>query len=99
MGTVASHLGITNQTQKPITEQALKKFEGDRTEYYVLEEVFKNELCQGHDWKRATRILVEKGYLKPSTNRKSTRTESLPGIGSVRCYRSQKIPFGKEESL
>ncbi len=81
---------------KTYNRAGFKKTEGDRTEYYVLEEVFKNELCQGHDWKRAAKILVEKGYLKPSTDHKSTRTESLPSIGPVRCYRFQKIPGGKE---
>jgi uncharacterized protein (DUF927 family) len=82
---------------KTYNRAGFKKTEGDKTEYYVLEEVFKNELCQGHDWKRAAKILVKKGYLKPSTDGKSTRTESLPGIGSVRCYRFQKVPVGKEE--
>jgi putative DNA primase/helicase len=81
---------------KTYNRAGFKKSEGDKTEYYVLEEVFKNEICQGSDWKRAAKLLVEKKYLKPSTDGKSTRTESLPGIGRVRCYRFEKIPAGKE---
>lgn len=82
---------------KTYNRAGFKKTEGDRSEYYVLEEVFKNEICQGSDWKKAAKLLIKKGYLKPSTDGKSTRTESLPGIGPVRCYRFQKIPSGKEE--
>lgn len=82
---------------KTYNRAGFKKAEGDRVEYYVLEEVFKNEICQGYDWKLAAKILVEKKYLKPSSDGKSTRTESLPGIGRVRCYRFERIPIGKEE--
>lgn len=84
---------------KTYNRAGFKKTEGDRTEYYVLEEVFKNEICQGYDWKRAAKLLVEKGYLKPSSDKKSTRTENLPGLGRVRCYRFERIPVGKEELL
>ncbi len=82
---------------KTYNRAGFKKTEDDRSEYYVLEEVFKNEICQGSDWKKAAKLLIKKGYLKSSTDGKSTRTESLPGIGPVRCYRFQKIPSGKEE--
>lgn len=82
---------------KTYNRAGFKKAEGDRMEYYVLEEVFKNEICQGYDWRRAAKLLVEKGYLMPSSDKKSTRTEVLPGIGRVRCYRFERVPAGKEE--
>ncbi|MBM3196269.1 MAG: DUF927 domain-containing protein [Chlamydiae bacterium] len=83
---------------KTYNRAGFRKNEGDRTEYYVFEEVFKNELCQGTDWRQASKLLIKKGYLKPSSDRRSTRTESLPGMGSVRCYRFEQVPVGKEET-
>lgn len=82
---------------KTYNRAGFKKIEGDRTEYYVLEEVFKNEVCHGSDWRQAAKLLIKKGYLKPSSDGKSTRAESLPRMGKVRCYRFEKIPVGKEE--
>jgi putative DNA primase/helicase len=84
---------------KTYNRAGFKKTEGDRTEYYVLEEVFKNEICQGSDWKQASKFLIKKGYLKSSSDGKSTRTESLPSLGKVRCYRFEKIPCGKEDQI
>lgn len=74
-----------------------KKRESGNTEYYVLEEVFKNEICLGIDWKKAAKLLVVRGFLLSSTDHKSTRTENLPGLGRVRCYRFIKIPMAKAD--
>jgi putative DNA primase/helicase len=56
-------------------------------EYYVLPEVFRNEICKGFDPKLAARLLVEKGFLMPESRTTPTRKERLPGLGPVRCYR------------
>ncbi|WP_042282526.1 hypothetical protein [Candidatus Protochlamydia sp. R18] len=65
---------------KTYNRAGFKKTEDDRIKYYVLEEVFKNETCQRADWKQAAKELVKKVYLKPSTDAKSTRTESLVAL-------------------
>lgn len=77
---------------KTYNRAGFKKLEGDAVEFYVLEEVFKNDICQGLDWKKAARLLVAEGFLFPSADGKSTRTENLPGLGRLRCYRFKKIP-------
>lgn len=82
---------------KTYNRAGFKKTDEEGVEYYVLEEVFKNEICQGSDWKYAAKLFVKKGYLMPSTDGKSTRSENLPGMGKLRCYRFQKIPVGKDE--
>jgi uncharacterized protein (DUF927 family) len=56
-----------------------------------------NEMCEGMDWKRAGKIGVDLGFIMPSTDNKSTRTEILPGFGRMRCYRFVRIPVVKEE--
>ncbi len=83
---------------KTYNRAGFKKNEGNKTEYFVLEEVFKNEISQGYDWRQAAKILVKKGYIKASSDGKSTRSENLPGLGKVRCYRFENIPIKKEDA-
>lgn len=59
-------------------------------EYFVLPEVFRNEICKGFNHKTVAQLLVSKGLLmSEGTGDKasSTRSERLPGMGKVRCYR------------
>jgi putative DNA primase/helicase len=58
-----------------------------------LEEVFKSEICKGFDWKKAAKLLIAGGFLLASSDGKSTRTENLPGLGKMRCYRFIKVPM------
>lgn len=57
-------------------------------EYYVLPESFKTEVLAGINFKRAIRILTDKGWLirESGTGRDATVKKSLPGMGRVRCY-------------
>ncbi len=82
---------------KTYNRAGFKKYEGSQMHYYVLPEVFRNEICEGLDWKRAGKIGVDFGFIMPSTDGKSTRTEMLPGFGRMRCYRFVRIPFVKED--
>lgn len=62
---------------------------GDRlqeTEYYVLPEVFKTEICKGFDHKVISKLLADSGFLLMD-GRQYTRKERLPGQGNMRCYR------------
>lgn len=60
---------------------------GNKLEFFVLPETFKNEVCKGLDARGVARLLVEKGWLVPGSDGKSTRVERLPGVGRLRCYR------------
>lgn len=61
--------------------------EQGETEFYVLPEVFKREICAGCNWRQVARALVERDVLIAGENRRSMRKERLPGLGTVRCYR------------
>jgi putative DNA primase/helicase len=78
---------------RTLNRAGFKRIEGDKIEYFVLEEVFKNEICKGFDRKKVAKLLISKGFLLPSSDGKSTRTENLPGLGKMRCYRFIKIPM------
>lgn len=56
------------------------------TEYMVLPEAFKRELCAGHDARQATRELIAAGWLKPGTDGKAAQVVRIPGLGSMRLY-------------
>lgn len=61
--------------------------ESSEYEYFVLPEVFRNEICKGFDPKMAAKLLIERGHLIPEGPSTPTRKERLPGIGLARCYR------------
>lgn len=58
------------------------------TEFYILPESFKAEVCKGCSHKRAAAVLLDKGLLLPGDSRSYTRKPSfdLPGFGRKRCY-------------
>jgi putative DNA primase/helicase len=55
-------------------------------EYYVLPEVYRNEICKGFDHKTVSKLLIKHGMLEPG-KKSATRSERLPGIGNISCYR------------
>ena len=59
------------------------------TEYYVLPEVWKSEVCAGFDAGMVARTLAERGLLIPDgTDHKPQSRHRLPGYNNpVRCYR------------
>lgn len=57
------------------------------TEYLVLSEAYKNDLCEGFDYRLVTRVLNEHGFLQRGGDGKSTLVKRLPGVsGAVRVY-------------
>ncbi|MDP2408078.1 MAG: DUF927 domain-containing protein [Hydrogenophaga sp.] len=61
--------------------------EGVSTEYFVLSETFKTEVCQGFDPQVVARVLHEHGCLKTQETGRFSVSERLPGLGQARCYR------------
>jgi putative DNA primase/helicase len=61
--------------------------EDSRQEYFVLSEVFRDEICKGFNPKTVTRLLIERGLLMTDSDGGATRRERLPGMGAARVYR------------
>ena len=60
---------------------------GTRTEYYVLPETFKQEVCAGFDYRVVCKLLVRLGCLM-TEGKGFTRNEHLPGgEGNPRVFR------------
>ncbi len=57
------------------------------TEYYVMPETFKQEVCAGFDYRVVCKLLVRHGCLLPG-DKGYTRNERLPGgEGKAHCFR------------
>ncbi|MBF0628909.1 MAG: DUF927 domain-containing protein [Magnetococcales bacterium] len=56
------------------------------TEYWVLPEVFKTEICKDLDGRFVTRLLIERGWIRPESDKVATVKPRLPGLGPTRCY-------------
>lgn len=56
------------------------------TEYLVLPEAFRRELCVGYDARNAARELITAGWIKPGADGKPSQVVRIPGLGAVRLY-------------
>jgi putative DNA primase/helicase len=65
-------------------------------EYFVLSEVFRDEICKGFNPKTVTRLLIERGLLMTDSDGGATRRERLPGMGAARVYRFKPEIAGVE---
>jgi putative DNA primase/helicase len=66
--------------------------EQGETEYFMLPEVFRREMCKGLDPRFVANLLLEQGLLIPEADSRPTRVERLPGMGKARCYRFRPRP-------
>jgi putative DNA primase/helicase len=57
------------------------------SEFFVLAEVFRAEVCQGFDYQAVCRVLLEHGCLLPDKGRTFDCKPRLPGLGPTTCYR------------
>ncbi|WP_249274861.1 hypothetical protein [Candidatus Protochlamydia amoebophila] len=64
-----------------------------------MEAVFKNEICQGVDWKQAAKDLAKKFYLKSSTDAKSTRTKSLVALRKEQDHTQKRVSQMYDDKL
>jgi putative DNA primase/helicase len=61
--------------------------EAGETEFYVLPEAFKSDLCAGLDPSFVAKLLIKRGLLIPDQkDGKSASRHRLPGMGVKRCY-------------
>ncbi len=59
--------------------------EDGKTDFFVMPEAFKSEVCRGLDWRFAVDVLSKRGYLRGESNRHTTR-RSFEGVSRGRFY-------------
>lgn len=57
-----------------------------QTEYLILREAFRREVCQGFDAMMVAKTLAEHGYLRAADGKNLARHETLPEFGRTRVY-------------
>ena len=67
------------------------------TEFFVQKEVFRQVIARGLDVQQLCDLLTERKYLRPGTDGKSTRTESLPGHPRTEVYRITAALLGAQQ--
>ncbi|MFM0136837.1 DUF927 domain-containing protein [Caballeronia grimmiae] len=78
---------LSDASDRPTINRAGFRRSGENgTEYLVLPEVFKREVCSGFEPKAAGRMLVDAGWVRPAPDGKFQRSERIPGKGTVRVY-------------
>lgn len=76
-----------NVGQRTINRAGFRKVQGDgSTEYWILPEMFKAEVCEGFDPKLVIRVLKDHGYLELDSAGKSSVSKLVPGMGRMRVY-------------
>ncbi len=63
-----------------------RKGEGGCTEFIILPESFRVEVCKGFSERRAARVLADAGWLKLSQVGRLKSERRLPDLGKVRTY-------------
>jgi putative DNA primase/helicase len=59
----------------------------DQREFYVFPEVFVKEMAKSYDPEWLAKLLVERGWVRPDSQGKTTQVTRLPTIGNKRVYR------------
>ncbi len=80
-------IGVKTLDGKQIDEPLGRVFdEGGTTTYYVLPDVFTQEVCKGVDPKAVCALLVQHGCLQVKEQGRYNVKTKLPGIGDTRAY-------------
>lgn len=75
-------------TTKTINRAGFRKLEpfDDAYTYYILPNVWREEVCKGFNQKVMAEHLLASGVLVPGANNKPYSTVRLPSMGSAKCY-------------
>jgi putative DNA primase/helicase len=68
--------------------------------YYVLPEMWRQEVCKGIDPNRAARVLAERGFLERGEGKNLAKKTRIPEHGTLRVYvMSGRIMAGEDSAL
>lgn len=88
----------SDATSRTINRAGFRKVtDDDRTEYFVLPEAYRTEVCAGLNPTQVTAALRDRGLLVLSNDGKSLRQERPPGLGSMKVYRIKADILGDSE--
>ncbi|RQS00230.1 DUF927 domain-containing protein [Burkholderia sp. Bp8991] len=78
---------LSDTSDRPTINRAGFRRAGEHgTEYLVLPEVFKREICAGYEPKSVAKALADAEWIRPGANGRTQRAERLPGKGPTKVY-------------
>lgn len=76
-----------------------RKDEQDNTEYLILPEAFRKEVCAGYDYRAVARALIEQGYLTTGKGNRLMIQRRFPELGQTYVYAiKSKIVLGSDDT-
>jgi putative DNA primase/helicase len=103
---VIRHPSRAGSSDNPDEEQVVRDRAGFRrrspedneTEYLILQEVFKSEVCAGHDYRQVRRALEERNYLVRESPHWTVKPRNLPEMPkNTRVYCVGAAILGERE--
>ena len=87
-----------NSISRTINRAGFRRVTNDgRTEFYVLPQAYRTEVCAGLNPTQVTQALRERGFLVIGSDGKSLKQERLPGLSSMKVYRIKPEIFGSAD--
>jgi putative DNA primase/helicase len=85
--------------QRPVHDRAgfRRATTDDQVEFFTFPEVFEKEIAKGYAPAWLAKLLVQRGWIMPDPQGKSTRAERLPTIGNKRVYRFRPSILATDE--
>lgn len=71
---------------KPVDRAGYKQRIDGVFHYYILPEVYKNEVCRGLTYKQVSQYLIQRKLLITDTQGRSVESKYLPDVGKIRIY-------------
>lgn len=88
----AQHLGEYGDRMQP------QAGEGTSSEYFLLPEVFRSEVCKGFAYEAVCKVLADHGCLLMTEPGRFAKKVKLPSLGQTRCYHITAKIFELEEA-
>ena len=101
MGTLIPTTDIGEPIDVRISNRAgfRRMSEAGGTEYIVMPEVWKSEVCAGMDASRVAKTLIARGLLVPGSNGKAQNFQRVPGSPNpIRCYLLSPAILGEADA-
>ena len=96
---VPRHDGRGNEIHERVIDRVGFKSvdaEGD-TEFLILPEAFRQEVCKGLDYRMVAKVLDERGHLRADSKGKRSVLHTVPELGRIRVYAVRASILGGEK--
>jgi uncharacterized protein (DUF927 family) len=79
-----------NRVGRTMKRLGYRRHISEEDHYYIFPEMFKHDVCKGHDWRKVAALLAERGYLETGSEGKSRSAfvtrPYIPQAGRIRAF-------------